>query len=257
MPQEQQRTVRREPVDSNSIRCILAVALNNRWCASRAPGGTCEADSRSRVANRSADGDGLVDREPIAWYAGSIVERRALGITDVRRLEVVHSVDAETGGLATDSLVPRRRRLGSPSRDAASEQIGPTIRTRTVTQRQVRDVGQSLVLPVRIERTTSPFITLTLSRPPSGVCVLDHPFAIGPREPVGAARLASTPSRRVGLGSGLPSACPDGFPEFERCTTRSFPSGWAIYQGSALPLSYGSIPPNLPRLLSGQRAPPY
>jgi hypothetical protein len=111
-----------------------------------------------------------------------------------------------------------------------------------------------MVLPVRIERTTSPFITLTLSRPPSGVCVLDHPFAIGTREPVGAARLASTPSRCVGLGSGLPSACPDGFPEFERCTTRSFPSGWAIYQGSALPLSYGSKPPNLPQPLCSRRA---
>ena len=54
-----------------------------------------------------------------------------------------------------------------------------------------------MVLPVRIELTTSPFITLTLSRPPSrGVCALDHPFTVGSFKPAGATRLASTPSRQ-------------------------------------------------------------
>jgi hypothetical protein len=45
------------------------------------------------------------------------------------------------------------------------------------------------VLPVRIELTTSPFITLALSRPPAmrGVCALDHPFAMGSYEPLGRA----------------------------------------------------------------------
>ncbi|GIK79551.1 MAG: hypothetical protein BroJett024_06560 [Alphaproteobacteria bacterium] len=98
-----------------------------------------------------------------------------------------------------------------------------------------------MVLPDRIELSTSPFITLTLSRPPRcGVCALDHPFAIDPVGSLGATRLASTPSRRAGLGSGLPSAGPDGFPEFGRCAPGRFRPGGQVYQGSALPLSYGS-----------------
>jgi len=71
--------------------------------------------------------------------------------------------------------------------------------------------------------------------------VLDHPFTVGPEGPLGAARLASTPSRMIGLGSGLPS---------ENFWTGSPNLGGALptvsswmgknYQGSALPLSYGS-----------------
>ncbi len=100
------------------------------------------------------------------------------------------------------------------------------------------------MLPDRIELSTSPFITLTLSRPPrGGVCALDHPFAIDPFRSLGATRLASTPSCYCRLGSGLPSAYPDGFPEFERCAPERFRSGGQVYQGSALPLSYGSETP--------------
>jgi len=40
-----------------------------------------------------------------------------------------------------------------------------------------------MVLPDRIELSTSPFITPALSRPPRGVCALDHPFIIGPWGP--------------------------------------------------------------------------
>src|SRR5271165_4520040 len=67
---------------------------------------------------------------------------------------------------------------------------------------------------------------------------------LGSGEPVGAARLVSTSSRRSGLGSGLPSDNPDGFPEFGRCGPGRLPPGGQIYQGSALPLSYGSEAPN-------------
>jgi hypothetical protein len=74
-----------------------------------------------------------------------------------------------------------------------------------------------------------------------GVCALDHPFAIDPRGPLGATRLVSTPSRFRGLGSGLPSADPDGFPDFGRFDPERFRSGGQVYQGSALPLSYGSL----------------
>lgn len=49
---------------------------------------------------------------------------------------------------------------------------------------------------------------------------------------------------RRGLGSGLPSAHPDGFPEFGRCAPERFRSGGQVYQGSALPLSYGSETPS-------------
>jgi hypothetical protein len=53
----------------------------------------------------------------------------------------------------------------------------------------------------------------------------------------------STPSRLAGLGSGLPSGDPDGFPEFGRCSPDRFRPGGQIYQGSAPPLSYSSKPP--------------
>ena len=46
-----------------------------------------------------------------------------------------------------------------------------------------------------------------------------------------------------GLGSGLPSAGPDGFPDFGRYAPDRFRSGGQAYQGSALPLSYGSVSP--------------
>jgi hypothetical protein len=106
------------------------------------------------------------------------------------------------------------------------------------------------VLPVRIELTTSPYHTDAFASAECSVCALDHPFAVGSREPVGAARLASTPSRRTELGSGLPSAEPDGFPEFRRCAPDCFQSGGQIYQGGALPLSYGSEVPKLSCLSS-------
>jgi hypothetical protein len=74
----------------------------------------------------------------------------------------------------------------------------------------------------------------------SGVCALDIPSPWVRANRLGAARLASTPSRVAGLGSGLPSAEPNGFPEFEWCSPDRFQPGGQVYQGGALPLSYGS-----------------
>jgi hypothetical protein len=42
--------------------------------------------------------------------------------------------------------------------------------------------SKCVVLPDRIELSTSPFITLILSHPPCGVCVLDHPFTVVPKD---------------------------------------------------------------------------
>ena len=79
------------------------------------------------------------------------------------------------------------------------------------------------MLPDRIELSTSPFITLMLSHPPRGVCVLDHPFTIGPEGPLGAARLASTPSQEeLGLARDCRQKFLDGFPEFERFVSDHF-----------------------------------
>jgi hypothetical protein len=78
---------------------------------------------------------------------------------------------------------------------------------------------ENVVLPDRIKLSTSPFITLMLSHPPTGVCVLDHPFTVVPKD------LRCRPSglytfpKLIGLGSGLPSDFLDGFPEFERCAS--------------------------------------
>ncbi len=109
---------------------------------------------------------------------------------------------------------------------------------------------ETLVLPVRIELTASPFITLPVSgrlRASRGVRALDHPFIVGrsiscDQAPLDAARLASTPSRDrrawLGIAAGVDRS---GFPEFERFVPSAFPrSAGKIYQGSALPLSYGS-----------------
>jgi hypothetical protein len=102
-----------------------------------------------------------------------------------------------------------------------------------------------VVLPVRIELTTSPFITLTLSRPPrGGVRALDHPFADGlTREPLGAARLASTPSHsRAWLGIAV-GTIRTVSPTLGGALPVVSGRAGKLYQGSALPLSYGSDPP--------------
>jgi hypothetical protein len=98
-----------------------------------------------------------------------------------------------------------------------------------------------MVLPVRIELTTSPFITLTLSRPPpGGVRALDHPFALGSREPLGAARLASTPSHsRAWLGIAVGEVRTVS-PILGGALPVVSDRVGKLYQGSALPLSYGS-----------------
>src|SRR5262249_11792992 len=76
-----------------------------------------------------------------------------------------------------------------------------------------------------------------------GVCALDHPFAIGRFRPLGATRLASTPSRSARAWLGIAVGRSGRFPRIWAVRSRSFPVGRAIYQGSALPLSYGSKPP--------------
>ncbi len=105
-----------------------------------------------------------------------------------------------------------------------------------------------MVLPDRIELSTSPFIPLPLSRSVS-VCGLDHPFTVTSRS-LGATRLASTPSRlrRAWLGIGMGRLGPLAFPDFGRFAPNRFRSGrQVIYQGSALPLSYGSKFPSYVR----------
>ncbi len=75
------------------------------------------------------------------------------------------------------------------------------------------------------------------------VCGLDHPLTIAPDDALGLTRLASTPSRITGLGSGLAYPQADlAFPEFERYAPARFRAGGQLYQGCALPLSYGGTP---------------
>ena len=113
---------------------------------------------------------------------------------------------------------------------------------------------QKMVLPEGIELSTSPFITLTLSCPalpharePFVRWTIPSPWA---SPPLDATRLVSTPSLtacRRGLGSGLPLAGrllgeAGRFPRIWAVISRSCPAGQAnTYQGSALPLSYGSF----------------
>jgi hypothetical protein len=77
-----------------------------------------------------------------------------------------------------------------------------------------------LVLPERIELSTSPFITLMLSHPLCSVCALDHPFIIGfwavRCRPSGLYTFPST-AKVNRLGSGLPLA-----------KARRFPRIWAV-----------------------------
>jgi len=82
-----------------------------------------------------------------------------------------------------------------------------------------------MVLLDRIELSTSPFVPLPLSRP-IAVSGLDHPFTVT-RRSVGAARLASTPSRscRVWLGIGIGPCGPLAFPDFGRFAPDRFRSG--------------------------------
>ena len=56
---------------------------------------------------------------------------------------------------------------------------------------------------------------------------------------VGVARLVSTPSPK-GLARDCHRHDPDGFPEFGQCSPDRFRPSGQFYQGSALPLSYGS-----------------
>ena len=46
-----------------------------------------------------------------------------------------------------------------------------------------------------------------------------------------------------GLGSGLPPASAEGFPDFGQLSSPGFPEARQTYQGSALPLSYSSAWP--------------
>ena len=115
-----------------------------------------------------------------------------------------------------------------------------------------------MVLPEGIELSTSPFITLTLScplHPHAGhdVRALDHPFIISSCEPLDATRLVSTPSLATLLDvEGLARDC-RWSADFSAGQTVSPNLGGDIpivsgragktYQGSALPLSYGSLFP--------------
>ena len=98
-----------------------------------------------------------------------------------------------------------------------------------------------MVLPDRIELSTSPFITLTLSRPPHAAFVrwtIPSPWS-DLCWTLGVARLVSTPSPK-GLARDCRRHDPDGFPDFGRCSLDRFRPRGQFYQGSALPLSYGS-----------------
>jgi hypothetical protein len=96
-------------------------------------------------------------------------------------------------------LLPPRVNLESLVKIAALRSAAPTVgnrlnfslaarpKSRARHRRFAGVIGEPfssnvMVLPVRIELTTSPFITLMLSHPPRGVCVLDHPFTIGPKD---------------------------------------------------------------------------
>ena len=98
-----------------------------------------------------------------------------------------------------------------------------------------------MVLPVRIELTTSPFITLALSRSPQAAFVRwTIPSPMGSFEPLGAARLASTPSRSrawLGIAVGMTRTVS---PTLGGALPAVSGRAGKIYQGSALPLSYGS-----------------
>jgi len=98
---------------------------------------------------------------------------------------------------------------------------------------------KGMVLPVRIELTTSPFITPALSCPPTAQRANRRSCA-GPSLHHRVGRLGSPtaeplrcrpsglytfPSPGAGLGSGLPSAVLDGFPEFERFNPGRFRPG--------------------------------
>ena len=54
--------------------------------------------------------------------------------------------------------------------------------------------------------------------------MLDHPFTLGPERPLGATRLASTPSRTNRAWLGIAVRLLDGFPEFGRCASDRFQS---------------------------------
>jgi hypothetical protein len=100
--------------------------------------------------------------------------RRPFGKRD--HLHDRRGVTTINGGSIGSSCMTAQHRVGSTqqkSRQSSRPELG---RLRTDFLRK-----QEMVLPDRIELSTSPFITLTLSRPPRrGVCALDHPFAIDP-----------------------------------------------------------------------------
>ena len=65
---------------------------------------------------------------------------------------------------------------------------------------------------------------------------IPSPWAV---EPLGATRLVSTPSRVAGLARDCHRLSTEGFPEFGRCALKRFRLSGQVYQGRALPLSYG------------------
>src|SRR5690242_13918209 len=89
-----------------------------------------------------------------------------------------------------------------------------------------------------------------------GVCALDHPFAVGRFRPVGAARLASTPSRGLpGLARDCRRPIRTGSPNLGGTLPTVSDRAGKIYQGSALPLSYGSGPLTSVNLYKGVARP--
>jgi hypothetical protein len=140
---------------------------------------------------------------------------------------------------------PSRARSRQPASRRSSEHracaCGPPYRDtplqlhQSTTPRDSHTQLINMVLPVRIELTTSPFLPLRLSPPRRRVRGLDCPFTIGRNPQVPPVQSLHLP-RRAWLGITI-----SGFPDFERFSDQRFRWKRQTYQGGALPLSYGSF----------------